>query len=240
MTMTMSWKIVCHSFSTQVSTNHAAVQKPSVSSSLPPYHSVLQSYATKKMNFVCGKTAELQHGDFLRITKTLRNEETDEVSFHGKRLRRTRNLARYITAKVNKVCWLEEISADGTDKPEKHPLGSVVRLRQLRMTNKRHADYKVSHIMDGKTPIEVVNGEWFLFCRYKFTAIYKNQESKKKAKTFKEKVLRVLDPNEVDEGWLDESMMMTRSRRMSSVTLIDDGDVQEARHPFFLFQNTSF
>lgn len=176
------------------------------------------------MSLVTGKTAELHDEDFLRITQILCDGRSDEVFLVGNRLRRTRQLLGYISPKINEVCWIEDSCADGTTDPEKHPVESVLRLRQLRMTNKRHADINVSHVMSSTTPLNVVNNEGVLFCRHKFIRIYVNQAAKNKDGKFVEKSLRGLESNEVDDNWSDETV--ARPRRMSSVTLIDDGDLQ--------------
>ena len=228
MMTTRSWKTVRHSCSNHASTDYVIAQASSAPSNVEPFHIILSSYRSKNMNFVTGETVELKDGDFLRLTQILCNLATDEVFLNGKRLRRTRNLSAYISRKVNEVCWVEDECRDGTDKAEKVPVECVIRLRRLRMTNKSHEDCSVSHFMDGSASVQTVNNEGPLFCRWKFITVYANQAAKKKAGTFVERVLRPLDPDEVDENWLDEKMV-ARPRRMSSVTLVDDEDPQEVQ-----------
>lgn len=127
--------------------------------------------------------------------------------------------------KLNETCWIQDIFLDGSTEANDVPLNSVVRLRQLRMTNRPFASFNITHIhhnLDSKARRE---SEGVLFCRFRFCSIYENQAQKKKDgyANFCEKFISALDDEDIDEGWLvDLSKTPRRNRYLSPPTFDED------------------
>ena len=110
--------------------------------------------------------------------------------------------------KLNETCWVKEVFLDGSSSEldDDVPLGSVLRIRQLRMTNKPFNEFNVSHTQGKSASPAIKESEGILFCRYQYCSVYTNQAQKKKETraNFSEKFLSSLEPDDVDEGWLAE------------------------------------
>jgi DNA (cytosine-5)-methyltransferase 1 len=112
-----------------------------------------------------------------------------------------------MTHLLNETCWIQEIFLDGSGEPEDVPLHLVLRIRQLRMTNKPYEQFNIAHTQTKPTPLAISKSEGILFCRFRFCTIYESQAQKKKGghASFVEKFISSLEPDEIDAGWLDVS-----------------------------------
>ncbi len=171
------------------------------------YYSRLDSFRSDGKTFREGKTVELIHGDFLRIKSIWQDCQTTEVFLRGWLLRRSRYLGGFMTPQLNETCWIQEIFLDGSGEPEDVPLHLVLRIRQLRMTNKPYEQFNIAHTQTRPTPSAISKSEGVLFCRFRFCTIYESQAQKKKSghANFFEKFISSLEPDEIDAGWLDDS-----------------------------------
>ena len=183
-----------------------------------------------------GKTVELNDGDFLRIDSVLQ-AMTTEVFLQGRRFRRTTRLGGIVTGRPNEVCWIEERFQDGFSTAEDVPLGHVVRLRQLRLTNRAYRDLSIRNTMAWPPTNKLYRREGILFCRIKYEVTYTSHAQKLRARSFSfvEKCIRGLYSAEVDgEYWEDPADLraarrgapaspVERLRRsVSTVTLVGD------------------
>ena len=183
-----------------------------------------------------GKTVELNNGDFLRIDRILQ-AITTEVFLLGRRFRRTTRLGGIVTGQPNEVCWIEEKFQDGFSIAEEVPLAHVVRLRQLRLTNKAYKDLSIRNTMAWPPTNKLYQKEGILFCRIKYEVTYTSQAQKLKARSFSfvDKCIRGLYSAEVDgEYWEDPadlraawrgapaSLVERLRRSVSTVTLVGD------------------
>ena len=66
------------------------------------------------------------------------------------------------------------------------------------MTNKSHREFNVKHTLKTTTPSLIVKNEAVLFCRYKFTSIYKSIKQRNKTTKFVEKYVVALSSSETD------------------------------------------
>lgn len=136
--------------------------------------------------------------------------------------------------KLNETCLIQDIFLDGSSGPKDVPLGSVMRLRQLRMTNRPFSSYNITHTDLNTTSKAQREAEGMLFCRFRFCAIYEDQAQKNEQTycNFIEKYITSLEPGEIDVGWAvnppeptspslsdDDVRILSRS---SSATLLDD------------------
>lgn len=158
------------------------------------------------MTLRAGKTVELLDGDFLRIKSMWQDVWTTEVILCGPLMRRTRELEGLMARKLNETCWIKEVFLDGSSEVDDVPLGSVLRIRQLRMTNRPFKEFNISHTSDKSASIARRESEGVLFCRFQFCSVYVDQAQKKKNNhaNFSEKSISSLEPEDVDEGWLAE------------------------------------
>ena len=162
-----------------------------------------------------GKTVEIKDGDFLRIDNVL-EALTTEVFLQGRRFRRTTRLGGIVTGHPNEVCWIEEIFQDGFSTAEDIPLADVVRLRQLRLTNKAYKDLSIKNTMTWPPTNKLYKKEGILFCRIRYEVVYTSHAQKLKAKSFSfvKKCIRGLYSAEVDgdEYWEDPADLRAARR----------------------------
>ena len=163
---------------------------------------VLQEFRTGSMTLRKRKTVELRDGDFLKIDALLQ-AETTEVFLQGRRFRRTTKLQDLKSARPNEVCWFEEVYLDESYVEEMIPLDHVVRVRQLKMTNRNFESFNVSHTMPWPPATKLYRDEGILFCRLKAEYIYEShaQKAKRNSFSFASKCFRSLYPAEVDDGF---------------------------------------
>lgn len=144
--------------------------------------------------------------------------------------------------KLNETCWIQDFFLDGSMEPNDVPLGSVMRLRQLRMTNRPFNTFNITHTHHNANSKAQRESEGLLFCRYRYCSIYENQAQKKKegSASFVEKFIASLDDEDIDPGWwVDLSSKRHRdfplsasdedlhvSSRASSVTLVGEDEIQ--------------
>lgn len=164
----------------------------------------LASFRSDNKTFRPGKTVELENGDFVRIKSVWQDLQTTEVFLCGPLLRRTRKLGGLMACKLNETCWVQEDFLDGSGEPEDVPLGSVLRIRQLRMTNRPYEHYNINHATETPTPAALRESEGILFCRFKYCSVYESQAQKRKGghSSFVEKSVSSLEPEDVDAEWL--------------------------------------
>lgn len=172
-----------------------------------------------------GKSVELLDGDFLRIKSIWQDAQTTEVILRGPLMRRTRKLEGLMARKLNETCWVKEVFLDGSSDLDDVPLGSVLRIRQLRMTNKPFNEFNVSHTQGKSASPAIKESEGILFCRYQYCSVYMDQAQKKKESraNFSEKFLSSLEPEDVDEGWLAD---IPNAPRRGQSQLGDDDDLR--------------
>lgn len=202
----------------------------------PDEYDILNYFQSDNMTLKKGKTVELKDGDFLRIDTVLQIMTT-EVFLQGRRFRRTTRMGGIVTGQPNEVCWIQENFQDGFSNSEDVPLASVIRLRQLRLTNKAYKDLSIRNTMAWPPTNKLYKKEGILFCRIKYEVIYTNHAQKLKAKSFSfvKKSIRSLYSAEVDgEYWEDPAVLraarkgvpaslVERLRRsVSTVTLLGD------------------
>ena len=183
-----------------------------------------------------GKTVELRDGDFFRIRLIIQTD-TREIFLQGLRFQRCYKLDGILTRHANEVYWIEEIFLDESAEEENVPLLSVLRLRQLRMTNKRYQSCNVKHTMQWPPIDTLYRDEGILFCRLKYEVVYNDhaQKAKNNSFSFVEKCVRNLASEETDgEHWEDpadiranymdeETPSMRRLRRsVSTMTLVGE------------------
>ena len=168
-------------------------------------HTILQLFQSDNMTLRKGKTVELRDGDFLKIG-TLLEAETTEVFLQGRRFRRTTRLKDLKSARPNEVCWFEEIYLDQSFAEEMIPLDDVVRVRQLRMTNKTYESFNISHTMQWPPTTKLYRNEGILFCRIKAEITYESHARKAKDNSFSfvSKCFRGLHPIEADDGFCEK------------------------------------
>lgn len=134
--------------------------------------------------------------------------------------------------KLNETCWIQNVFLDGTPEPNDDvPLGAVMRLRQLRMTNRSFSSFNITDT-DGNTGSKAQReAEGMLFCRFRFCSVYESQAQKSKQSyaNFSEKYITCLDPEDIDPGWsvdLPNASRLHRDiSRSSSATLVDDDEI---------------
>lgn len=154
-----------------------------------------------------GKTAELKNGDFLRIRSIWQNSQTTEITLSGHLLRRTRNLHGFISPKLNETCWMQDLILSAPFREEVDvALGDILRLRKLRMTNRPYDELNVSHTLEASTPSVIIKDEGVLFCRHKFTSVYKDLQQKNKIgnSNFSERYITALAFSEIDSDELKD------------------------------------
>ena len=201
-------------------------------------HTILQLFQSDNMTLRKGKTVELRDGDFLKIGILLQTETT-EVFLQGRRFRRTTRLEDLKSARPNEVCWLEEIYLDQSFAEEMIPLSDVVRVRQLRMTNKVYESFNISHTMQWPPTTKRYRTEGILICRIKAEVTYAShaQKAKDNSFSFTSKCFRGLHPIEADEGfcenpvdlraaWQGSPNSIDRLRRSASTETLT-GDEQQ-------------
>ena len=200
-----------------------------------PHYDVLQVFQTGNMTLKKSKTVELRDGDFLKID-TLLQTETTEVFLQGRRFCRTTKLGDLKSARPNEVCWFEEMYLDESYVEDMIPLDHVVRVRQLKMTNKTFKELNISHMMKWPPTSKLYRDEGILFCRLKAEFTYEShaQKAKENSFSFVSKCFRSLYPAEVDDGfyqhpavlraaWQEIPTTMDHPRRSTSTeTLIGD------------------
>jgi len=172
---------------------------------MPLQRSSLSTFHSGNMLLRKGKTVELKGGDFLRI-RLIVQADTTEVYLQGLRFQRSHKLDGIVTKHANEVIWVEEIFIDGSVEKEEIPLGEVLRMRKLRMTNKRYESLNVKHTMKWPPTTTLYKDEGILFCRMKYEVLYKEQAQKAKDNSFSfvEKCVRNLASEETDgECWED-------------------------------------
>ena len=207
-----------------------------------PYD-VLPVFAIGSMALRKGKTVELQDGDFLRIDIIIQ-ANTNEVFLQGRRFRRTRRLGGIVSGRPNEVCWIEEIYLDGSFVEENISVDHVVRIRQLRLTNKTYQSLNVSHTMKWPPTSMLYKVEGILFCRTKYEVTYEShtQKAKENSFSFVDKCVRGLYSPEVDEKhWEDPAALRAvkqdkpfdRLRRSVSTATLVGGEQEDSssQHP---------
>ena len=216
---------------------------------MPPQPNVLQTFRSGNMILRKGKTVELKSGDFLRIRLIIQADST-EVFLQGLKFQRSYKLGGIVTKHANEVCWVEEIFLDGSAEDEEIPLSEVLRVRQLRMTNKTYEILNLKHTMKWPPMTTLYKDEGILFCRVKYEVTYTDhaQKAKDNSFSFVDKCIRSLASEETDgEYWEDPADLraafrggptsMERLRRsVSTMTLLGDpqmldDDVQEVPNP---------
>ena len=216
---------------------------------MPPEPISLETFRSGNMLLRKGKTVELKSGDFFRIRVIVRTRST-EVFLQGLKYQRSFKLDGLLTKHANEVYWTEEIFQDGSAQEENISLGEVLRLRQLRMTNKSYEALNVKHTMKWPPITTLYRDEGILFCRMKYEVVYTDQGQKAKDNSFSfvEKCIRGLASEETDgEHWEDpadiravfrgdETPSMRRLRRsVSTMTLLGepavDNEIQEVPNP---------
>lgn len=185
---------------------------------------------------------ELVNGDFLRIKSIWQDTQSTEVVLSGPLLRRTKHLGGLMARKLNETCWVQDVFLDGSTEPSDVPLASVLRLRQLRMTNRPFRSFNITHTNDNTTSAAIKEAEGILFCRFRFCSVYESQAQKKKEghANFSEKFISSLEPEEIDVGWLVSQPKASRRHRneatdedrrnfsrSSTATLIGDNEVSK-------------
>lgn len=177
---------------------------------LPPsgrHQTRLSSFKSSSMFLKPGKTAELINGDFLKIRSIWQNFQTTEITLTGYLLRRTRNLHGFISPKLNEICWMQDLILSAPFGEETHvALGDILRLRKLRMTNRPYDELNVSHTLEASTSSVIIKDEGVLFCRYKFTSVYKDLQQKNKIgnSNFSERYITALAFSELDSDELKD------------------------------------
>ena len=177
---------------------------------LPPsgrHQTRLPAFKSSSMLLKPGKTAELTNGDFLRIRSVWQDSQTTEITLSGHLLRRARNLHGFISPKLNETCWMQDLILSPPFREEIDvALGDILRLRKLRMTNKSYDELNVSHTLEASTSSVLVKDEGVLFCRYKFTSVYKDLQQKNKTgnSNFSERYITALAFSEIDSDELKD------------------------------------
>ena len=208
----------------------------------PDTYNVLDYFQSDNMTLRKGKTVELNDGDFFKIDLIVQ-AVTTEVFLRGRRFRRTTRLGGLISGRPNEVCWIKESFQDGSGTEEEVPLANLVRMRQLRLTNKAYKDLSVRNTMEWPPTNKLYKKEGILFCRTKYEVAYTSlaQKSKNNSFSFVDKCIRGLYSDEVDgEYWEDPADIraarrglhnpMERLRRsVSTTTLVDDGGGRTAQ-----------
>lgn len=169
---------------------------------------------------------------------------TTEVVLNGLLMRRTRELGGLMARKLNEVCWIENVFLDGSNEPDDVRLGAVMRVRQLRMTNRPFSSFNITHTDFNTGSKAQREAEGILFCRFRFCSVYESQvqKSKQSSANFCEKYIISLGTQDIDVGWsvdlpktprphrdLSPSMSDEDLRvvsRSSSATLVGDDEVQ--------------
>ncbi|CAG8977229.1 hypothetical protein HYALB_00007925 [Hymenoscyphus albidus] len=106
---------------------------------IAPHFTELPFYKVhRRYNLAPKKTIELYSGDFLRITKVLRNSNTSDILLHGHLLRRNVRMGGLLIKKTNEVCFTKEVDID---HPEIERVTEVVlvhfkKIRKLIVTNR--------------------------------------------------------------------------------------------------------
>ena len=165
------------------------------------------------------KTVELRDGDFLKIDIILQ-ANTNEVFLQGRRFRRTTRLGGIVSGHPNEVCWIEEMYLDGSFVEATISVDHVVRIRQLRLTNKAYQSFNVSHTMPWPPTSKIYKGEGILFCRIKYEVTYKSHAEKAKNNSFSfvDKCVRGLYSPEVDDRFCEDPAFL-RSAKQAIPTL---------------------
>ena len=146
-------------------------------------YDVLSVFVVGNMVLRKGKTVELQDGDFLKIDIILQ-ADTNEVFLQGRRFRKTTRLGGIVSGRPNEVCWIEEMYLDGSFVEETISVDHVIRIRQLRLTNKAYQSLNVSHTMAWPPTSMLYKDEGILFCRIKYEVTYKSHAQKAKNNSF--------------------------------------------------------
>lgn len=216
---------------------------------MPPQPIILHTFRFDNMLLRKGKTVELKDGDFFRIRLILQTD-TMGVCLQGLRFQRSYKMDGILTKHANEVYWIEEIFLDGSAEDENIPLEAILRLRQLKMTNKRYETMNVKHTMQWPPSSTLYRDEGFLFCRLKYEVVYTShaQKAKDNSVSFVDKCIRNLTSEETDgEHWEDpgdirasyrgeETPSMRHLRRsVSTMTLLGepviDDDIQVVSDP---------
>ena len=206
---------------------------------MPRYETVLQVFSCGNMILRKGKTVELRSGDFFRI-HLITQLYTTEVFLHGLTFQRAYKLGGLVPKHANEVYWVEERFLDEPLEDKEVPLSDVVRIRQLRMTNKTHEALNLRHTMQWPPSSTLYRDEGILFCRIKYEIVYSSQAQKKKNNSFSfvEKCVRNLRSEETDgEYWEDpldlrarfrgESLTDRLRRSASTTTLVGHPDTTD-------------
>lgn len=126
--------------------------------------------------------------------------------------------------KLNETCWIQDVFLDGSSEPTDVPLGSVMRLRQLRMTNRPFSEFNITHTDFNTGSKAQREAEGILFCRFRFCSVFESpaQKIKQSYANFSEKFITSLEPEETDVGWSVDPPESTRPHRDPSAPLSDD------------------
>ena len=174
-----------------------------------------------------GKTVELTDGRFLRIKSVWQNTQTTEVFLTGALIWRARMLDGLSSPNCNETCWVRDKIMDDPLRIDEIPLASVLRIRQLRMTDRPYDDFNVTHTLEIATPYATVRDQGILFCRYKHVRIYTThaQRGHRGNSHFIEKSIVGLRHDEADPEWRSNELERGR-RSVSTTTLVGDNEVR--------------
>jgi DNA (cytosine-5)-methyltransferase 1 len=122
--------------------NEAAAQATRSTRNPPiafPWVSV-ESIKVQDLSLKCGKTVELRNGEFLQISRILKNSVTMMVKLRGWRLKRCKEMGGLLPKKLNELCFIYEVLLDDPRLMLQQSvievgLEDVVKLRLLIRTN---------------------------------------------------------------------------------------------------------
>ncbi|CAG8950098.1 hypothetical protein HYFRA_00008332 [Hymenoscyphus fraxineus] len=113
---------------------------------IAPYFTELPFYKVHGRNLAPGKCIELYSGDFLKITKVLRNRDTSGIFLHGHLLRRNVRMGGLLIKKTNEVCFMKEVDIDHPEieRVTEVALVQYKKIRRLIITNRAFDENDVS------------------------------------------------------------------------------------------------
>ena len=183
-----------------------------------------------------GNAVETRDGDFLIISAIVRHVPTHEIYLRGQKFRRNRRMMNQMPKQTNEVCWIQksleiDLRDTTTHSIKQVPLAEVLRRRNIHKTNRpfpamsfrsslNYSSQWAGASFEGRKMLnEVFRREGDLVCRWKFLAVYANENDLRHDKSAEQSFAELddLDCDEYADAFVPPEVLRYEARDFTSI-----------------------